>query len=186
LKRYILTGAPGAGKTVIIRQLEFDGFSVVEEAATDVIALKQSQGFEEPWSEHSFIDDIADLQRRRQLHNSYSCCDIQFHDRSVFCTAALAEFLGRPRTFLLSRELDRVLENRIYQPEVFFIRGLGFIKPTAARRISIEDALAFERVHENTYTDFGFQLISIAPATPSARAGTIKAFLQMPSPRETL
>jgi len=39
MKRYALTGAPGIGKTAIIRQLEIDEFSVVEEAATDVIAL---------------------------------------------------------------------------------------------------------------------------------------------------
>jgi len=30
MRRYIITGAPGAGKTAIIRQLELDGFSVVE------------------------------------------------------------------------------------------------------------------------------------------------------------
>jgi predicted ATPase len=28
MKRFIITGAPGAGKTAIIRQLELDGFSV--------------------------------------------------------------------------------------------------------------------------------------------------------------
>ena len=39
MKRFVVTGAPGAGKTAIIRQLELDGFGVVEEAATDVIAL---------------------------------------------------------------------------------------------------------------------------------------------------
>jgi predicted ATPase len=38
MRRFIITGAPGAGKTAIIRELELDGFSVVEEAATDVIA----------------------------------------------------------------------------------------------------------------------------------------------------
>ena len=43
MRRYILTGAPGAGKTAILRQLELDGFSVVEEAATDVIAAAQAQ-----------------------------------------------------------------------------------------------------------------------------------------------
>ena len=43
MRRFIITGAPGAGKTAIIRQLELDGFSVVEEAATDVIAAAQSQ-----------------------------------------------------------------------------------------------------------------------------------------------
>jgi predicted ATPase len=43
MRRFIITGAPGSGKTAIIRQLELDGFSVVEEAATDVIASRASQ-----------------------------------------------------------------------------------------------------------------------------------------------
>ena len=42
MKRYILTGAPGSGKTAILRQLEREGFGVVDEAATDVIALEQA------------------------------------------------------------------------------------------------------------------------------------------------
>ena len=40
MRRFILTGAPGAGKTAVIRQLEIDDFRVVEEAATDIIALE--------------------------------------------------------------------------------------------------------------------------------------------------
>jgi len=48
MKRYIITGAPGSGKTAIIRQLELDGFSVVEEAATDIIAALQTHGTAEP------------------------------------------------------------------------------------------------------------------------------------------
>ena len=43
MKKFILTGAPGAGKTAVVRQLELDGFSVVEEAATDIIALEQAR-----------------------------------------------------------------------------------------------------------------------------------------------
>ena len=50
MRRFILTGTPGAGKTAILRQLEIEGFSVVEEAATDVIALEQAKGVGEPWS----------------------------------------------------------------------------------------------------------------------------------------
>lgn len=93
--RYILTGAPGAGKTVLIRQLERDGHSVIEEAATDVIALLHAQGVEEPWRDPSFTEKIAMLQEQR-LAAAGHAAGPQFHDRSVFCTYALALYLGHP------------------------------------------------------------------------------------------
>lgn len=178
LKRYVLTGAPGAGKTSIIRQLEVDGFSVVEEAATDMIALKQTQGLGEPWSRDSFIDEIADLQRTRLLQSSYWPGRVQFHDRSIFCTAALSDYLGRPRSLVLSQELERAVARCCFERDVFFIRGLGFVTPTAARRISLEEAIRFERVHEEVYRSFGFQLVFVEPASPSDRANQITAFLR--------
>ena len=91
---FVITGAPGAGKTAIIRQLELDGFSVVEEAATDVIAAVQAQGAAEPWTDPSFIEIVAKLQRDRQIRASYQPGELQFHDRCVVCTAALATYLG--------------------------------------------------------------------------------------------
>src|ERR1700735_1397819 len=135
MKRFVLTGAPGSGKTSIIRQLELDGFSVVEEAATDVIALQQAQGIAEPWMHASFIDTVADLQKSRQLRASFEQAHIQFHDRSAICTAALALYLGYPVSDSLSRELERIKSEAIFQQRVFFIRNLGFITHTEARRI---------------------------------------------------
>ena len=44
MKRYILTGTAGSGKTSIIQELKSKGYAVVEEAATDVIALEQVNG----------------------------------------------------------------------------------------------------------------------------------------------
>ena len=62
---HILTGAPGAGKTVVLRGLELAGFAAVEEAATDIIAWRQANGCPEPWREPTFIDAILELQARR-------------------------------------------------------------------------------------------------------------------------
>jgi len=174
MKRFILTGAPGAGKTAIIRQLELDGFSVVEEAATDIIALEQSCGVVEPWRYPSFIDAIIELQRRRQLRASHEPDEVQFHDRSAVCTAALAIFLGYPFSDALSRELKRVEMEAVYQKRVFFIQSLGFITPTEARRINLEGALRFERVHQEIYSNFGFELVLIAPGSVLDRANAIK------------
>jgi len=174
MRRYIITGAPGAGKTAIIRQLELDGFSVVEEAATDVIAAAQARGAAEPWTDPSFIDLITNLQRQRQIRASYQPDEIQFHDRSVACTAALAAYLGHSVSTTLMRELERIKSEAVFQNRVFFIRNLGFIKATEARRISSEDALRFERIHEETYRRYGFELVSIKAGDLLDRVRAIK------------
>jgi predicted ATPase len=174
VRRFIITGAPGAGKTAIIRQLELDGFSIVEEAATDVIAALHAQGAVQPWTDPSFIDVIAKLQRDRQIRASYQPDEVQFHDRCTVCTAALAVYLGYPSSPILATELDRIKKEAIYQNRVFFIRNLGFVTPTEARRISFEDTVRFERIHEETYRDFGFELVPVEPGSLAKRVSVIK------------
>jgi predicted ATPase len=175
MRRFILTGAPGAGKTAILRQLELDGFSVVEEAATDVIAVAQGQGTMEPWTDPSFLDAVARLQRDRQIRAAHPPDEVQFHDRCVVCTAALAAYLGyRLSPFLLS-ELERVKKDRIYKNRVFFIRNLGFVTPSDARRISYEETVRFEKIHQQTYRGFGFELVFVEPGSVVERVERIKA-----------
>ena len=174
MRRFILTGAPGSGKTALIRQLELEGFSVVEEAATDVIALWQARGVAAPWTHPSFIDAIAALQRQRQVRAAHETGEVQFHDRSAICTAALAVYLGYPLSDTLARELQWIATETIYQKQVFFIQHLGFLTPTAARRISLEEALRFERVHAETYRNHGFALVPIAPGSLLDRVEAIK------------
>src|SRR5262249_26100914 len=178
MRRFVITGAPGVGKTAIIRQLELEGFSVVEEAATDVIAAAQDRGTAQPWTHPSFIDVIANLQRDRQIRASYQPVEVQFHDRCVVCTAALAVHLGYSFSPFLASELERIKNEAIYQTQVFFIRSLGFITPTDARRITLEDAVRFEKIHEETYRGFGFELVSVEPSSLMERVGLIKAAIR--------
>jgi predicted ATPase len=44
MRRFVMTGSTGRRKDAIIRQLELEGFSVVEEAATNAIAVAQTRG----------------------------------------------------------------------------------------------------------------------------------------------
>jgi predicted ATPase len=174
MKRFVLTGAPGAGKTAILRQLEVDGCAVVEEAATDVIALEQAAGIAEPWMRTVFIDSVANLQRQRQLRSSSQADEIQFHDRCVICTVALAGYLGYPLSDLVQREVHRVRRESIYEKRVLFVQNLGFITPTEARRITLEETLRFERIHEETYRRFGFEIFPVPPANVADRVAAIK------------
>jgi predicted ATPase len=163
MPRYVLTGTPGAGKTAVLRLLESEGRVVVEEAATDIIALKQSLCDETPWNEPAFIEMIVTLQRRRQTATRAAETESVFFDRSPICTLALSRYAGLTTPRLLAEEVDRVLQESVYEPTVFFIRNQGFVQPTAARRISFEDSLRFEGIHEQTYLELGFRLVDVPP-----------------------
>jgi len=165
MPRYILTGTAGGGKTAMLRLLEVNGLSVVEEAATDVIALNQAMGQDRPWTEPSFIDQIVALQRLREENTQASEAEIVFFDRSPVCTLALSRYSGFAPSRLLAEEVDRIQRASVYEPTVFFVRHQGFIQRTAARRITLEDAVEFERIHEQTYRELGFRLVDV-PAGP--------------------
>jgi predicted ATPase len=109
------------------------------------------------------------------MRAAYQPNDVQFHDRCAVCTAALARYLRYPLSPLLASEIQRVKEEAVFQNRVFFVRNLGFITPTEARRISFDDTLLFEKIHEGTYRDFGFELFPVEPGSVAERVKTIKA-----------
>lgn len=162
---FILTGAPGAGKTAILRMLELEGDGVVEEAATDTIALDHALGYDEPWNDPAFIDKVVALQRQRQDCVRAAARAAVFFDRSPVCTLVLSRYLGFATSRVLAREVDRAVTEGVYESTVFFIRNQGFVRTTTARRISFEDSLVFERLHERTYRELGFELVEV-PAGP--------------------
>lgn len=203
-KRYILTGMPGSGKTSVLQYLEGEGVSqdrldkelrwlVVQEAATEVIALEQKRGVPQPWEAPDFLDKIVILQKERQR-----ICDqqmtqqgravngpsIAFYDRSPFCTYALGVYLAQLKgeafspSHTLSKEMDRCLGGGIYEKQVFFFENLGFIEFTKARQISYEEALIFEKIHIDVYQQFGFDIIFVSKGTITQRGKFVMGCLK--------
>ena len=173
MKRYILTGTPGSGKTSILHELKRQGYAVVEEAATDVNARELGLGNAEPWLQPDFIDSIVRLQKQRQLEAATLPDELQWYDRSPICTLALSRYLGYPASASLVEEIERIEREGIYQRRVFFIEHLGFCQPTEARKITFEESLVFEKIHEETYTSLGYDLLKLAPEALSERVHRI-------------
>ena len=176
MRRYIITGAPGAGKTTILAALRERGYAVVPEAATDVITDGQARGAEEPWREGAFLDRVALLQRLREREPAGA--GVQVFDRSPICTLALAQYSDRPVTPLLASEVERVVAEEVYRPGVFFVRLLGFITPSAARRITYPESVRFERFHEQAYRKHGFDLIDVPAGPAGQRADLVERHIR--------
>lgn len=93
--------------------------------------------------------------------------------RSVICTRALGRYLDVREPESLARAIDDVLAKAVFERRVFFVRNLGFVRPTAARRISFEESLRFERMQEEVYRESGFALESVEAAGVEERAAAI-------------
>ncbi|MGH3933792.1 MAG: hypothetical protein ACRDS1_02200 [Pseudonocardiaceae bacterium] len=65
----------------------------------------------------------------------------------------------------------------MYEHRVFFVRLLGFVAPTQARRISYQDSLRFEAVHEAVYREHGYQLVDVPPSAINERSAAIDSHI---------
>ena len=132
-------------------------------------------GHDRPDQRPDFLEQIVGLQRRRRLaaHGS-----LQLHDRTVFCTVALARYLQLPEPAVLHAELHDV--RGWFETRALFVCSLGFLTPTPTpvRRISIDEANRFESVHRAVYQEFGFALIDIAGGTLDQRRAEVLPYLR--------
>ncbi len=151
--------------------------AVVAEAATDVITTWQATGIDEPWLCEEFAEEITLLQHRRERDVPSPAPAVRFFDRSPLCTLALVLYLARPVPAVLAREVDRVRDEQVYERDVFLVRPLGFVTATAARRISYEDSLTFEALHQQVYREHGYRLIDVPAAAVDERADHVEAHL---------
>jgi len=150
---YILTGAPGAGKTAVLRLLETDGYAVVEETATDVIALGNALGREEPWRDHAFIDHVITLQRQRQdAALASESAAVVFFDRSPVCTLALSRHLG------------------VAPSPCSPVRSAG----SCRRAHTSGRSSSFATRASSGYRDLGFQLVDVPPGPLAERVALVR------------
>ncbi len=69
-KRYIITGAPGTGKTSLITKLQKNGYPCYEEISRKIIKEQQQIGKNKtPWGDLSGFVDLVYQQTIRELQN---------------------------------------------------------------------------------------------------------------------
>lgn len=139
---------------------------------------RRALGNDEPWTDPG----VRRRDRRRAAAAPAGVTSIRRRGPALrpfpICTLALTWYLDRPVTDLLAAEIDRVVRAGSYERRVFFVRPIGFVRATAAHRISFEDSLRFERLHEQAYRTHGFELVDVPDGEVTERAAAIDQLIR--------
>lgn len=155
IKRIALTGAPGSGKSSILKELEYiHGERIVAEAAEDIIKYLQAKGNPRPWELADFQDKILklQLQRERQTENLEGRI---FIDRGILDGLAYYQIQKREPSEAMRRAIE---DTRGRYQRVFLIEIGDNCQRTGVRREDMEEAKILQELQYRNYTEAGYRV----------------------------
>lgn len=178
---YVITGGPGSGKTTVLAELGRRGHICIPEDARALIQEQvASSGSALPWSDAPRFAELL-MQRSIAAYRAQAATwhaqatknpkpPIYFFDRGVGDAFACADLVGHA----LSAELSMQASACRYRNPVFLAPWWPAIYTTdTERRQSIEEAERTEHAVSKTYTELGYEIVTLPLASPAGRADFI-------------
>jgi predicted ATPase len=166
VKRYILTGPPGSGKTATLEELRLRGFSCVPEVARVIIRERVAAGLNPRPAPAEFASEICSRDFT-QYDAAATEGGLVFFDRGLVDALGMLYECGQ-----LRRDECLVhLQRRPFAHKVFlFPPWKEIYKPDAERDQSFSDAIAVAGRIKEWYDSFGFTIVEVPQGTPARRA----------------
>jgi len=162
-QKYIITGAPGTGKTTLIEALSSKGYSVMTEVSRDVIIEQQKTGGNAyPWED---VVTYAGLVYNRTKQRLENCANALFVDRSLIDTMAYLKFYEQD----ISKEISDFTYHKHYNTIVFFAPSWKEIyKKDSQRPQEFNELNGLDELLWETYQNLGFTCV-LLPKTEVAK-----------------
>lgn len=167
LKRFIMAGAMGSGKSTVLKLLHAKGFSVIEEPARQILAEQRSVGDEGVLEKNPKY--FLQLMLSRAI---YQFKQMQGFDGNVIYDRGIPDIVGYFQLFNLSyppaEEASKLFR---YESKVFIFPAWQEIYTTDdERKMSFELAKDFGVKVQEIYSAYGYTLINVPCVPPEERA----------------
>ena len=169
-KKYIITGAPGTGKTSIVNELKKRQFNCIDENSREIISEQIITGGEIlPWKNQiAFENKIANMRTQQYLSSPKGV--ICFFDRSALdCIAYL-----KLNKLEVTKDINDGIKKCQFNSMVFYtpIWEEIYINDRE-RKENIEKAKQIENAIIDTYKSQGYNLVKIPKLSVPERANFI-------------
>ena len=154
MKRYIITGAPGTGKTSLIRALKCGGYHVFDEISRKVIQDQQQQGGNKtPWGD---VQNFTKLVYKKTVKDlSLPIKKYAFVDRGLADNIAYLKYDNQD----VYRELRCFNYKKYYNTNVFILPIWEDIYVQDNQRLqTFEQAKQLHNLIIKTYQELGFTI----------------------------
>jgi len=169
-QRYVITGAPGTGKTAIINALKERGYCCIDENSREIIAEQIINGGEIlPWKNQIAFENLISSKRAKQYTNIPKDGTYFFDRSTIDCIAYL-----KANNLETSAEILEVIKNCAFNSNVFYTPIWEEIYTNdTERKESIESAITIENFLLSTYQYFDYTLIEVPKLTIEERVDFI-------------
>ena len=169
-QKYIITGAPGTGKTAIINALMQKDYSCAEEISREIISEQIIiEGDILPWKNQiAFENHIASLRKEQYLNSSEN--RTYFFDRSsIDCIAYL-----KANKLEITTEITQIIKQCVFNRQVFITPFWEEIYINDGERMeNIKSAINIENSLIGTYKSLGYTLVKVPKLSVSKRVNFI-------------
>ena len=168
-KKYIITGAPGTGKTSIINELKKRGYECSEEISRNIIIEQlKKKGKSLPWEDLTSFSLKVFNKRLNQFKNANKN-KIHFFDRSIIDVIAYMRIKNlNTSSFIFQTKNIKYNKTVFYTPiwEDIYIND-------NERKEDIKTAIKIEKKIIKTYQEFNYNMINIPKISVKERANFI-------------
>jgi predicted ATPase len=165
MKKYVLTGGPGIGKTTLIELLASKGFAIVPEASRSIIEEEKIKGSENlPWKN---LAGFQALVAKRQLEAEEEA--FKGKNECVFLDRGIVD--GKAYSIYGKTIHEPIIDASALKryDKIFILDKLPEYKNDAER---VEDHAFAQEIHDllyKTYKDFGYEPILVPVLPPKER-----------------
>ena len=169
MQKFVITGAPGTGKTSIINHLKTKGYNCIDEISRKIISEQITiNGEALPWKNLSDFSERVFTLRESQLLNSKNT--LLFFDRGTVDVYAYMKV----DSLEIPKHLEESIKKNRYNTKVFYTPIWEEIYVNdKERKESIEQAKQIEKEILSSYRFYNYQLIKVPKGSVEERANFI-------------